>query len=419
MRIAVIGAGYVGLTAAAGLASLGRTVICVDTDPELVDALERGFSPLREPELGELVRAQRAAGRLRAVGSIAELPAGIAVALLCLPTPSGADGSTDLTHIEAAAHELAEHLAGGVLVVKSTVPVGTGQRLARQLVGRGVRVVSNPEFLREGSTVHDFFHPERVVVGADDPGAAAVVTGLHDALGARVEVTDHATAELVKYASNAMLAVRASFANSLSDLAARLGADALRALELVGADSRIGPRFLSPGPGWGGSCLPKDCRALLRQAEDLGFGFPLLRGALRANDEQRDRVVGMVADAVGGPLQDVRIGVLGLAFKAGTGDTRDSPAVAVARALADGGASVAAHDPPLVNDEFPGLDVHEDPYQVIKGSRAVVLLTEWPSFRDLDWRRVAESMEGDVLIDTRHCLDPGPVRAAGLRLWTI
>ncbi|MDA3629727.1 UDP-glucose/GDP-mannose dehydrogenase family protein [Saccharopolyspora oryzae] len=417
-RIVVVGTGYVGLTTGACLASLGHRVVCSDINAEKVAQLSRGEVRIHEPGLAELVQEGIAAGRLEFVLGSAGAVADAEVVFLCVPTPMGSGGGADLAVVESVAREVREVLpAGCVLVTKSTVPVGTSARL-RELVGRpDVAVVSNPEFLREGSAVHDFLNPDRIVVGSDTQDAAERVAALYARLGAPTVLTDAASAEMVKYAANCFLATKLSYVNAIAELCERLGADITDVTEGMGYDRRIGQAFLQPGPGWGGSCLPKDTAALLQVADAVSFDFPLLQATISSNERQRERMVDKVVEACGGSPVGVRIGLLGLTFKAGTDDLRDSPALEVARLLAARGAELVAFDPGLRGDEAElpsGLTLVDDPYQAAKGAAALVLLTEWQEFRTLDWTRVAQELDGPVVVDTRNHLDPDVLRRAGL-----
>ncbi|WP_179956649.1 UDP-glucose dehydrogenase family protein [Amycolatopsis anabasis] len=413
-RIVVMGTGYVGLTTGACLASLGHQVTCVDVDHAKVARLSAGRVDILEPGLAELVGRGLTAGRLSFVVGGRDAVRDAQGVFLCVPTPMGAGGAADLRAVEAVTNEIGDVLpAGCALITKSTVPVGTARRI-RDLLGRDdIPVVSNPEFLREGTAVADFLGPDRIVVGSDDAAAAEWVAELYRDLAAPSVVTDAASAELVKYAANCFLAMKLSYVNSIAELCERLGADIEAVTEGMGHDRRIGRSFLKPGPGWGGSCLPKDTHALVRIAESVRFDFGLLTAAIDENVAQRDRIVAKIAGAVGGALEGARIGLLGLAFKAGTNDLRDSPALSVASVLAALGAELTAYDP-AVGGEIPGMTVVDDPYQVTKGADAVVVLTEWDEFRRLDWTYVSELMEGDAVVDTRNLLDPHPVLDAGL-----
>ncbi len=415
--IAVVGTGYVGLTTGACLASLGHRVVCADVDRAKVERLCRGEVPVHEPGLSELVTEGLAAGRLEFVVGARRAVVGAEVVYLCVPTPMGAGGAADLAAVESVAAEIRDLLPTGCVVVnKSTVPVGTAVR-TQALLGRGdVAVVSNPEFLREGSAVEDFLSPDRIVVGCDAQDAAERVAALYARLGAPTVLTDAASAEMVKYAANCFLAMKLSYVNAIAELCERLGADVRDVTEGMGYDRRIGQAFLSPGPGWGGSCLPKDTHALLQIARAADFDFSLLAASLSTNTRQQHRMVGKVRDAVGGCLEGVRIGLLGLTFKAGTDDLRDSPALAVAALLRAEGAELVGYDPgvptavPGMTDE---LEVADNPLKAADGAAALVVLTEWPEFRVLDWGHIAELVTGRVVVDTRNLLDPDVLRRVG------
>ncbi|QJY47045.1 UDP-glucose dehydrogenase family protein [Pseudonocardia broussonetiae] len=425
-RITVVGAGYVGLTTGACLAALGHWVTCADPDAALIARLRAGDEPLREPGLPALVDEGLSAGRLSLVaGAAAALstPRGAAeVVILCVPTPVGAGGVADLTALQAAVEEVGPHLAPGcVLVVKSTVPVGTAPRV-RELLGRDdVPVVSNPEFLREGTAVHDFRHPDRIVVGSDSQDAAERVAALYSRLGAPTVLTDAASAELVKYAANAFLALKLSYVNALAELCERVGADVGDVTEGIGHDKRIGQAFLSPGPGWGGATLPKDTHALLEAADAADFEFRIVRAAIDTNTRQRRRMVDKVRLAVTGSrtgsLSRCRIGLLGLTFKAGTDDLRDSPALAVAALLRQAGAELVAHDPAVApgraDPELAGIEVVATAEAAARDVEALVVLTEWPQFRTLDWPALAGLTVRPIVVDTRNLLDPDVLRRAG------
>ncbi|MBC8093264.1 MAG: UDP-glucose/GDP-mannose dehydrogenase family protein, partial [Pseudonocardia sp.] len=348
-RIAVIGTGYVGLTTGACLASLGHHVVCADIDAAKVERLRRGEVDILEPGLPELVAEGMAAGRLSFVVGARTAVTGeepTEIVFLCVPTPMGEGGAADLAAVQAVTDEVGALLPGGCVVVnKSTVPVGTAATTAAMLGRDDLAVVSNPEFLREGSAVHDFLHPDRIVVGSSSQEAAERVAALYSRLGAPTQLTDAASAEMVKYAANCFLAMKLSYVNSLADLCERLGADVLEVTEGMGYDKRIGQTFLSPGPGWGGSCFPKDTHALLQIAEAAGMDFELVAASLRVNASTRSLVVDKVRRAAGGMLAGKRIGLLGLTFKAGTDDLRDSPALAVAALLRAEGAELVGYDP--------------------------------------------------------------------------
>jgi UDPglucose 6-dehydrogenase len=426
-RIAVVGSGYVGLTTGACLASLGHRVVCADVDAGKVARLATGEVSILEPGLPELVSQGLAAGRLEfVVGARSAVGRGAdaaEVVFLCVPTPMGSGGAADLSAVEAVAAEIRSLLPAGCVVVnKSTVPVGTAARTA-QLLGRpDVAVVSNPEFLREGSAVQDFLNPDRIVVGCDAQDAAERVAALYARLGAPTVLTDAASAEMVKYAANCFLAMKLSYVNAIAELCERSGADVLDVTEGIGYDRRIGQAFLQPGPGWGGSCLPKDTHALLQVCAAADFDFPLLQASLDTNTRQQHRMVEKVRDAVGGSLAGQRVGLLGLTFKAGTDDLRDSPALTVAALLAAEGADLIGYDPG-VPAAVPGmtddLQVTDDPLKVASGAAALVLLTEWPEFRLLDWGQLAELVERRVVVDTRNLLDADVLRRVGFEVHSV
>ncbi|KOV84956.1 UDP-glucose/GDP-mannose dehydrogenase family protein [Nocardia sp. NRRL S-836] len=418
-RIAVVGTGYVGLTTGACLASLGHRVVCADVDEAKVDRLSRGEVDILEPGLADLVSGGLASGRLSFVVGASAAVADAEVVFLCVPTPMGVGGIADLNAVESVVDETRDLLPSGCVIVnKSTVPVGTAVRTAELLRRDDVAVVSNPEFLREGSAVHDFLNPDRIVVGCDQQDAAERVAALYARLGAPTVLTDAASAELVKYAANCFLAMKLSYVNAVAELCERLGANITDVTEGMGYDKRIGQSFLNPGPGWGGSCLPKDTHAMLQVADAADFEFRLLRATIDTNERQRQRMVEKVRLAVtgkrGGSLSHVRLGLLGLTFKAGTDDLRDSPALAVAALLKQAGAELVGYDPALAGGTDLGpVSVVDDPYQAAKDVDALVVLTEWTDFRSLDWGRLAETVRQPVVVDTRNILDPDVIRRAG------
>ncbi len=418
-RVAVIGTGYVGLTTGACLAHLGHDVVCADVDVAKVELLQSGRIPIYEQGLEALVAEGAAARRLHFVVGAAPAVAGAEFVFLCVQTPQGADGSADLRFVEQASAEIGPVLAGGAIVItKSTVPVGSARVVERAVARPDVAVVSNPEFLREGQAVHDCLHPDRVVIGCDDQAAAAKVAGLYQRLNVPIMVTDPATAETIKYACNAFLATKVSFINAIANLCQAVGADVRDVVLGMGYDKRIGFEFLKPGPGWGGSCFPKDSRALVRIAEDAGYDFELLKGVIAVNDQQFRLLAERVAGLAGGSLDQAVIAVWGLTFKAGTDDLRDSPAISVVERLLAGGATVQAYDP-TVKRALPAhlshlaLDVCADPYAACAGASVLVVLTEWDEFRWLDFEKVAGTMAAPVILDARNLLDPASLRRRG------
>ena len=411
--IAVIGTGYVGLTTGAYLAHLGHTVVCADVIPEKVDRLNRGEIPIFEQGLDELVREGLDGGRLRFILGAANAVPGAEFVFLCLPTPQGEDGSADMSYIEAAAKEIGPSVdAEAIVINKSTVPVGSTRVVERALGRDDVFVVSNPEFLREGSAVHDCLHPDRIVIGASEQAAAIRVASLFERLQAPLIVTDPASAEMIKYASNAFLATKISFVNAVANVCEAVGADVREVVLGMGYDKRIGFEFLKPGPGWGGSCFPKDSRALVRIAEDAGYDFGLMKGVIQVNEEQYERVARKIERAAGGSVSGRIVAVWGLTFKARTDDLRDSPALEVIRKLRDRGASVQAYDP-TVHGALEGVEVRPDPYAAVEGAAVLAVLTEWDDFRWLDFDKVHGLMAEPVIVDGRNLLDPAAIRRRG------
>ena len=413
--VAVVGAGYIGLTAAACFAHLGHRVVCTDVDAERIAGLQRGEIPIHEPGLAELVRAGLDSGRLAFDCGSAEAAAVADFVYLCVPTPQGAGGAADLSYLEAAAGEIGPCLRPGTIVVnKSTVPTGSAA-LVERIVGRSdIGVASNPEFLREGQAIDDFLHPDRVVIGSDDRAVAERVAELYSGTRAPLLITDPVSAETVKYAANAFLATKLSFTNAIAAVCEAVGADVIDVLAGLGYDRRIGNEFMRPGPGWGGSCLPKDTRALIAVAEAAGYDFSLLRGVLAANEEQFQRVVDKVARRV--DLSGARIALLGLAFKAGTDDVRVSPAVEIGQRLAAAGAVVQAYDPAVPASAVTaaaGITVVDDAYSACRGAAALVVATEWDEFAALDFARVASVMVERHVIDARNLLDRAALERLG------
>ena len=412
MDIGVIGAGYVGLVQAAGLASIGHRVRLAEANEDRVDQLRAGDVPIYESGLDELMHDAVASGRLTFHTENVEAVEGSDVVFLCLPTPPGVDGAADVTIVERVARQIGEMAGEPILVVKSTVPVGTCARLEKRMAGRA-RIVSNPEFLREGSAVEDFLRPDRVVVGSRDDAAGDSVEEAYRPLGARVVRTDLTSAELIKYGSNAYLAARLTFVNALANIAESVDADILDVVEGMGLDRRIGPHFLRPGPGYGGSCFPKDTIALLATSRQAGYEFTLLQTVVDADRSQRHWIVGNLRRMVGGDLSEARIAMWGIAFKAGTDDTRESPAIKIAHMLSSEGAEIVAYDP-----EAPAphpITAADDPLSAVSEADVLLVATEWPEFTTVDMRRVAERMRGTIVYDVRNLLDHAAVEAAGLR----
>lgn len=417
--VGVVGAGYVGLVSAVGLAELGHDVTLTEVDADKAAAIADGVVPIHEPGLHEALGSAIAEGRLTVSTDNADALGGDVV-LLALPTPPMGDGRADTSFIEAVLDEVAPLLDGEVVVIRSTVPVGATARFEDQLAAAGARarVVANPEFLREGRALADFRAPERVVVGAPDDASGKVVVGLYDALPGERILTDPVTAEMIKYASNSYLAARITFVNGLANLAVAVGADIETVTKGMGLDRRIGPDFLRPGPGYGGSCFPKDIMALIARSREAGFEFDLLEAVVAADKAQRDLIVDRLAAALGG-LDGRTVALWGLAFKAGTGDTRVSPAVKLANRLVNAGARVVAHDPVADPPEDVEVETAPDPIEAARGADAVLVATEWPEFAAVDLTEVAAVMRGDVVLDARNVLDLASVRASGLRYLSL
>jgi UDPglucose 6-dehydrogenase len=425
-NIAVIGTNYVGLVTAACFAELGNQVVGIDIDPGKVERLGRGQLPIYEPGLEEIVIQNIKAGRLRFTLDYDKGLERAQFAFVCVGTPSGAEGEADLTQVRAAARSIGERTPTGhtlIVVNKSTMPVGTGDwmppALERASNGSGAhfRVVSNPEFLREGSAVDDFRHPDRVVLGGPDPEAIDRVAGLYRDLQPEPTIikTDIYSAEMIKYASNAFLATKISFINEIASICERLGADVKEVSRGMGLDRRISPEFLEAGVGYGGSCFPKDVKALAHMASMAGAHPQLLRAVMEINRDMRKLVLQKVRGTLGS-VEDRTIGVLGLAFKPNTDDLRESPAVEIIHLLQSEGARVRAYDP-AANEQagavVPGAELCSDAYAVAEGADALILLTQWSEFRRLDMDRVRQSMRYPLLVDGRNLYDPQEMVAKG------
>lgn len=413
MEIAVIGAGYVGLVTAAGLAHLGHRVRLAEKSLDRVAALEDGRVPIFEEGLEDLLEQGRSSGSLTFHADNVVAAETARFVFLCLPTPPGPDGRADLVYVEGVLDQLAGAVADdAVFVVKSTVPPGSVKRFARRLADMGSRaqVASHPEFLREGRAVADFLQPDRIVVGSFTPEVAAGIVDLYDGVGSAAVVTDPTSAEMIKYASNSYLAARLTFVNTLANLCEAVGADITHVIDGMGRDHRIGPHFLKPGPGYGGSCFPKDTEALIAVAEDAGYDFKLLKSVIEADANQRARVVEKIRQAAGGGLRGRRIAMWGLAFKAGTDDVRESPALRVARSLLAEGAEVVVYDPEARSSE---VESSSTALEAVRQADVLVVATEWPEFVRVDLEQVRKVMKGHRIVDTRNLLDPAAVRAVG------
>ena len=419
MNVAMIGTGYVGLVSGACFAEFGNHVVCVDTDQGKIDRLRRGEIPIYEPGLDALVESNVRAGRLAFSTDLAEaVPAADAV-FIAVGTPSRrGDGHADLTYVHAAARQIAHALRGyTVVITKSTVPVGTGDEVDRiireERPDADVDVVSNPEFLREGSAISDFMRPDRVVIGTDSERAREVMRQLYRVLylfETPIVFTSRVTSELIKYAANAFLATKITYINEMADLCEKLGADVHDVARGIGLDGRIGRKFLHPGPGYGGSCFPKDTLALVRTAQDVGCPARIVETVIAHNDERKVRMADKVIAACGGSVDGKTVAVLGLTFKPNTDDMRDSPSLAIIPALQRAGATVRAYDPEGMEEAkalLPdGVIYCADAYDTMAGADALCIVTEWNEFRGLDLRRVKSLLTRPVVVDLRNVYEP-------------
>jgi len=419
--ICVVGVGYVGLVTGACLADLGNRVICINRNQEKSDNLKKGILPIYEPGLQEIVRRNYAAGRLDFTTSYAEALEDAEFVFVAVGTPTGSEGEANLAHVDAATEDIARCMHRPTIIVnKSTVPIGTGDwvaKIVRDIRGDDVEfaVVSNPEFLREGSGVHDFMNPDRIVLGSTSREAAEKVAEIYYPLQALTIITDLRTAEMIKYASNAFLATKISFINEIASVCEALGADVKEVARGMGSDHRIAPHFLGSGIGWGGSCFPKDVKALIHMAELYGVRPEILRAVTHVNYDQRKRAIQKLRDILGG-FRGKTVGLLGLAFKPDTDDMRDAPSIGIIHMLQHEGAQVKAYDPQAVANAKSVLDgviYCENPYQVAEEADALVLVTEWNEFKHLDMARIKGLMRGTVLMDGRNIYDPVAMRDLG------
>ena len=430
MNVAVIGTGYVGLVTGACFAEFGISVTCVDKDGAKIDKLREGEVPIFEPGLEEIVRRNTSNGRLRFTTNAREAVERALVIFIAVPTPPQPDGSTDLSYVDDVSRTIGASLDGyKVVVTKSTVPVRTAERVKRTIEAAMAEsgneqhrcsVVANPEFLREGSAVEDFLRPDRIVIGAEDDEAIAILRDLYRPLyliEVPFVVTNIATAELIKYASNAFLAAKISFINEISNLAERVGADVHHVARAMGLDGRISSKFLHPGPGYGGSCFPKDTLSLVSFSREFGVEQRVVSAAIAANDAQRERMIEKISEQIGA-LVGKTVGVLGLSYKPNTDDVRDSPALGIIRRLQEEGAGVRCFDPqamPRAREELVDVTFCKDAYDVAKDSDCLVLATEWNEFRSLDFVRLREYLLSPVLVDLRNVYERSEVEKLGFR----
>ena len=430
MKIAMVGSGYVGLVSGACFADFGHDVVCIDKDPAKIARLQAGEMPIYEPGLEELVRRNAASGRLAFTTDLPQGISGASAIFIAVGTPSRrGDGHADLSFVHAVAEEVGEHLDHpAVVVTKSTVPVGTGDAVERIIADSGTKVrfavASNPEFLREGAAIPDFKHPDRIVIGTDDDWARSVMSEVYRPLflnKSPIQFTSRRSAELIKYAANAFLATKITFINEIADLCEKSGADVQDVARGVGLDGRIGAKFLHAGPGYGGSCFPKDTLALLKTAEDFGSPLRIVEAVVKVNDSRKRAMGRKVIDALGikggdAEVRGKKVALLGLTFKPNTDDMRDAPSLAIAQTLIDAGVEVTAYDPEgmeLAGPMMPGVAMKNNAYAAIEGADAVVIVTEWDAFRALDFARIKQLARGALLVDLRNVYDPADVKAAG------
>ncbi|MGA8810271.1 MAG: UDP-glucose/GDP-mannose dehydrogenase family protein [Thermoanaerobaculia bacterium] len=430
MDIAVIGTGYVGLVTGAGLADFGNDVVCCDIDPKKIDALNNGQIPIYEPGLDKIVSRNASEGRLRFTTDLGDAIGRSRAIFIAVGTPPKPDGSANLSYVESVARTIAQHMNGPKLVItKSTVPIGTGRMIEKILdeAGHGQKgsVVSNPEFLREGSAIEDFLKPDRVVIGASDEESVELMKEIYaplHSLEIPFVVTNVESAELIKYAANGFLATKISFINEVAQICERVGGNVQDVALGMGLDTRIGPKFLQAGPGFGGSCFPKDSSAMATIARAHGYPFQIMEAVLRVNDDIKQRMVTKIVEALSGEVEGKTIGILGLAFKPDTDDMRDSPAIPVIKGLQALGARIQAYDPQSMENSrviFENIDYCEDAYGTAEGADAIVLATEWNAFRALNFERIKKAMNVPNLIDLRNVYDPQRMKALGFHYTSV
>jgi UDPglucose 6-dehydrogenase len=425
MKIAMVGSGYVGLVSGACFADFGHEVVCIDKDPGKIDRLNNGIMPIFEPGLAELVSANVRAGRLSFTTELAEGIDGASAIFIAVGTPSRrGDGHADLSFVYAVAEEIGQNLKNpAVIVTKSTVPVGTGDEVERILEDARlpvqVSVVSNPEFLREGAAIGDFKRPDRIVIGAEDEFGRQVMREVYRPLflnQAPLLFTSRRSAEMIKYAANAFLATKITFINEIADLCEKVGGNVQDVARGIGLDNRIGSKFLHPGPGYGGSCFPKDTLALLKTAEDHDSPLRIVEAVAKVNDTRKRAMGRKVIEALNGEARGKKVALLGLTFKPNTDDMRDAPSIAIAQALQDAGAHVVAYDPEgmeIAAPLMPEVEMAPNAYAAVTGADVIALVTEWDAFRALDLEKVKSLANAAVLVDLRNVYNPEEVRAAG------
>lgn len=415
-KIAIIGTGYVGLSTGACFSSLGHSVMCLDIDASKISRLQGGQIPIVESGLTELVSSGLELKLLAFTTEISEAIPNADVVFLCLPTPQDDDGSADLSYVEKAVGDIRTSLKPGAIVVnKSTVPVGTAVRVKEILQRGDVHVVSNPEFLRQGTAVHDFLNPSRVVIGGDDSSATAAVAALYDGVDAPILQMKTASAEALKYAANAFLATKLTFINAMADICEAVGADIFDVATGIGMDPRIGSDMLRAGPGWGGSCFPKDTRALVSIAADGGYDFALLRGVIETNDQHYARIANKVIEECGGSVKGKVVASWGLTFKAETDDLRDSPAIKILTVLHEAGAVIHAYDPTAKHPyvAYPWIKISSSALEVCDGADVLAVLTEWKEFAEVNPQEIAQRLKAKMVVDGRNVLNRDAWQAAG------
>ena len=431
MNICVVGSGYVGLVTGTCFAEFGLHVTCVDKEISKIKMLQDGEIPIYEPGLEEMVRKNMREGRLEFTTDLAEAVHGALVVFIAVGTPSASDGTADLSYVDEVAREIARNMNGyKVIVTKSTVPVGTGERVRGIIESEQDRpvnfdVVSNPEFLREGSAINDFMRPDRVVIGANSEQAVAIMKDLYKPLyliETPIIITNVETSEMIKYASNAFLATKISFINEIADLCELVGANVHLVAKGMGLDGRIGSKFLHAGPGYGGSCFPKDTRAITSIAREHGYNLQIVEAVVKVNDERRARMTEKIVEALGGNVEGKMIGFLGLAFKPNTDDMREAPSLEIIRSLQKQGATVRAFDPAAMEEaakELHNVEYLSDPYDVAVGCHALVIITEWPQFRNLDLERLKAELKSPTIIDLRNVYDPARMEELGFNYSSV
>jgi UDPglucose 6-dehydrogenase len=430
MNIAIIGSGYVGLITGACFAEFGINVTCVDNDEKKIELMRKGLVPFYEPGLEELLQRNLKAGRLHFTNDLAEAVDSALVIFIAVGTPPRGDGSAEMKYVEGVAREIARHIKSyKVIVTKSTVPVGTGERI-KKIISKNLKenidfdVASNPEFLREGAGIEDFMRPNRIVIGASSAQAIAIIKDLYRPLyliETPIVITDIKTAELIKYASNAFLAVKVSFINEMANLCESVGADVQVVAKGMGLDRRIGPKFLHAGPGYGGSCFPKDTLALLQIGNENSVDLGIIEATVKANERQKEKAADRIINTFP-KLKGKTICILGLSFKPNTNDLRDAPAIFIINRLLKAGAKIRAYDPVAMEDAkqiLPKITYCKDAYDAVNGSDAIVIVTEWNQFRNLDLGKIKKLAKGNFFFDLRNIYEPERLRKMGFKYYSV